>query len=836
MGNQNDLFEGLALTAAENALKPVTAASAGPVPEQSAGKNEGKNDEAADAAPPAAKGGSGGGGEPPDFAPLSGEFGDTLPLAKYAALQYLQYAVSTVKDRALPRVADGQKPVQARILYAMWEMNGRAGTPRKKSARVVGDVLGKFHPHGDASVYDAMVRIAQNFSLRYPLVDGEGNFGSRDGDEPAAMRYTEARLTKFAEVLLAELDSGTVDFAPNYDGSMVEPQVLPARLPVVLLNGASGIAVGMATEIPSHNLTEVANAAMALIRDSELTLAGVMKYVKGPDFPGGGQIITPRAEMREAYANGRGSVRVRARWTIERLARGQWQVAVHELPPGASSRKVLEEIEAITNPQARPGKKSLTPEQQREKQLMLSMLDRARDESDRTHPVRLVFEPKSSRQDENEFVNLLLAKTSMETNTSINLVMVGLDGRPTGKNLKDILAEWLEFRYATVTRRTRFRLDKVLDRIHVLEGRLLVLLNVDKVIKLIRNSEDPGPELMRVFKLTERQAEDILEMRLRQLAKLEHIKLEKELDGLNKEQKGLEKVLGSRKALEALVIEEIEADVKAFGDKRRTVIEESEKAVLETPVLDEPLTVIFSRNGWVRARQGHGVDASTLSFKEGDSLAALLPCRTVDPVIFLDSAGRAYSVDAGGLPSARGDGAPASSLVEVQGGAKIMHCVVGKVETRVLVASSGGYGFLCSIGDMVSNRRAGREFMSVEAGETPLAPFVYDEAAGNHVVALSADGRLLAFDIGEMRAMSKGRGVIVMGLDEGEKLLAAAVTRLTSVTVSGTGRGGKDRLLEIKGEKLRHHVGHRARMGRVLPEKIKPTGLAVAPKLQLDGK
>ncbi|MEK7362269.1 MAG: DNA gyrase subunit A, partial [Pseudomonadota bacterium] len=457
----------------------------------------------------------------------------------------------------------------------------------------------------------------QNFSLRYPLVDGEGNFGSRDGDAPAAMRYTEARLTKFAEVLLAELDSGTVDFAPNYDGSMVEPQLLPARLPVVLLNGASGIAVGMATEIPSHNLTEVANAAIALIREPELTLAGVMKHIKGPDFPGGGQIITPRAEMREAYANGRGSVRVRARWSIERLARGQWQVVVHELPPGASSRKVLEEIEAITNPQPRPGKKSLTPEQQREKQLMLSMLDRARDESDRSHPVRLVFEPKSSRQDENEFVNLLLAKTSMETNASINLVMVGLDGRPTGKNLKDILAEWLEFRFATVTRRSRYRLDKVLDRIHVLEGRLLVLLNVDKVIKLIRNSDDPKPDLMRAFKLTDRQAEDILEMRLRQLAKLEHIKLEKELEGLTKEQKGLEKVLGSRKTLEALVIEEIEADIKAFGDKRRTMIEESEKAVLETPVLDEPVTVIFSKNGWVRARQGHGVDPATLAFKEG---------------------------------------------------------------------------------------------------------------------------------------------------------------------------------------------------------------------------
>jgi topoisomerase-4 subunit A len=837
MGNQNDLFEGLAMTAAENSSKPASAAGGSPAPAGGADKNGDKSDEVGGAMPPAAKNGGGGGGLPPDFAPFSGEFGDTLPLAKYAALQYLQYAVSTVKDRALPRVADGQKPVQARILYAMWEMNGRAGTPRKKSARVVGDVLGKFHPHGDASVYDAMVRIAQNFSLRYPLVDGEGNFGSRDGDEPAAMRYTEARLTKFAEVLLAELDSGTVDFAPNYDGSMVEPQVLPARLPVVLLNGASGIAVGMATEVPSHNLTEVANAAIALMREPELTLAGVMKYIKGPDFPGGGQIITPRAEMREAYANGRGSVRVRARWTIERLARGQWQVVVYELPPGASSRKVLEEIEAITNPQSRPGKKSLTPEQQREKQLMLSMLDRARDESDRTHPVRLVFEPKSSRQDENEFVNLLLAKTSMETNASINLVMVGLDGRPTGKNLKDILAEWLEFRYATVTRRSRFRLDKVLDRIHVLEGRLLVLLNVDKVIKLIRNSDDPKPDLMRAFKLTDRQAEDILEMRLRQLAKLEHIRLEKELEGLTKEQKGLEKVLGSRKSLEALVIEEIEADIKAFGDKRRTVIEESEKAALETPVLDEPVTVIFSKNGWVRSRQGHGVDPASLSFKEGDGLAALLACRTVDPVIFLDSGGRAYSVEAASLPPARGDGAPASSLVEVQGGAKIMHCVAGKPEVKVLVAASGGYGFICSIGDMVSNRRAGREFMSVETGETPLAPFIFEEAPGNHVVALSAEGRLLAFDIAEMRAMSKGRGVIVMGLEKGEKLLAAVVTRLTSVTVSGIGRGGKEKALEIKGEKLRHHVGHRARMGRVLPEKLKaPMGLAVPPKLQLDAK
>lgn len=779
--------------------------------------------------PPARPAASGGNGAPPPsrFAPMSGEYGDALPLGRYASTQYLQYAIATVKDRALPRVADGQKPVQSRILYAMWEMGGKAGTPRKKSARVVGDVLGKFHPHGDASVYDALVRIAQDFTLRYPLVDGEGNFGSRDGDEPAAMRYTEARLTKFADVLLGELDSGTVDFAPNYDGSMEEPQVLPARLPVALLNGASGIAVGMATEIPSHNLTEVANAAIALIRDPELTIAGIMKYIKGPDFPGGGQIITPRAEMREAYTSGRGPVRVRARWTIERLARGQWQMVVHELPPGTSSKKVLEEIEAITNPQPKAGKKSLSVEQQREKQLVLAMLEKARDESDRTHPVRLVFEPRSSRLNEQEFINLLLAKTSMETNSSINLVMVGLDGRPTGKNLKSILTEWLEFRFTTVTRRTKFRLAKVLDRIHVLEGRLMVLLNVDKVIKIIRAADDPKADLISAFKLSERQAEDILEIRLRQLAKLEHIKVEQELAELRKEQKGLERILKDRKSLEDLVIGEIEADVKLFGDKRRTMIEESEKAVVETPVIDEPVTVIFSKNGWVRLRQGWEVEPSTLSFKEGDTLQSLLKCRTVDPVIFLDSLGRAYTVQAGELPPGRGDGAPSSSLVEVQTGGKIMYCVAGKPETKVMVASTGGYGFLCTIGDMASNRKAGREFMAMGEGETPVAPSVYEEAKGLKVAAAAERSRLLVFDISEMKAMSKGRGVIVMGLEKGEKLCAVAVYSGTTLTVTGMARGGKPKVVQLSGAKLTHHAGHRARMGRVLPDSMTPAAIEV---------
>ena len=798
MGNQKDLFEGAVVDVKEKQ----------------------------DKSEPVVEGGGGGGEPPARFAPMSGEFGDALPLGQYASTQYLQYAIATVKDRALPRVTDGQKPVQARILYAMWEMGGRAGTPRKKSARVVGDVLGKFHPHGDASVYDAMVRISQDFTMRYPLVDGEGNFGSRDGDEPAAMRYTEARLTKFSEVLLAELDSGTVDFTPNYDGSLEEPQLLPARLPVVLLNGASGIAVGMATEIPCHNLNEVASAAIAMIRDPELTIAGIMKYIKGPDFPGGGQIITPRADMRDAYAGGRGSVRVRAKWTIERLARGQWQWVVHEMPPGTSARKVLEEIEAITNPQPKAGKKSLTPDQQREKQLMLSMLDKARDESDRTHHVRLVFEPKTSRIDEDEFAQLLLAKTSLETNASINFVMVGLDGRPASKNLRQILSEWVEFRLSTVTRRTQFRLNKVLDRIHVLEGRMIVLLNVDKVIRIIRNADEPRAELIAAFKLSERQADDILDMRLRQLAKLEYIKVEQDLEGLSKEQKGLERILKNRKVLEDLVIEEIEADQKAFGDKRRTVIEESEKTVMEIPVIDEPVSVIFSKNGWVRARQGWEVDESSLSFKEGDGLQSLLKCRTVDPVTFLDSSGRAYSLTAGDLPPARGDGAPASSLVDVQNGARILYALAGKPDTSIMVASTGGYGFLCRLSDMITNRKAGRDFMTLETGESPVPPVVYDEASAKFVAAVSAGGRLLVFDIGEMRAVSRGRGVIMMGLDQGEALMAATLVSGKSVRVLGTGRGGKAKVVELSGEKFEHYFGRRARMGRVLPDKLVPSGFA----------
>ncbi|HTO43563.1 MAG TPA: DNA topoisomerase IV subunit A [Burkholderiales bacterium] len=816
-----DLFAD-ADTAVAEAERPVAKAS----------KADGAAEAAKPKAPraPAAAGGGNNGRLPPHFAPLSGAFGEALPLGRYASTQYLQYAIATVKDRALPRVADGQKPVQARILYSMWETGTRAGTKRVKSAAVVGEVLKSFHPHGDVSVYDALVRLAQDFTVRYPLIDGEGNFGSRDGDEAAAYRYTEARLTRFAEVVLAEVDQGTVDFLPNYDGTRQEPAVLPARLPIVLLNGASGIAVGMATEIPPHNLNEVAQAAIAMIREPDLSIAGVMRHIKGPDFPGGGQIITPRAELKDAYTSGRGSVRVRARWTIERLARSQWQLVVHELPPGTSARKVLEEVDAITNPQPKAGKKSLTPEQQREKQLVLSMLDAGersvRDESDRTHPVRLVFEPRTSKVDEDEFINLLLAKTSLETNAPLNMVVVGLDGRPMGKNLRDALAEWVTFRFATVTRRTQHKLNQVLDRIHVLEGRMLVLLNVDKVIRIIRNAEEPKAALIKAFQLSERQAEDILDMRLRMLAKLEHIKIEQELEQQRKEQKALEKILSNRKALEDLVVGEIEADAQSFGDKRRTKIEEAEKAEVEAPVIDDPVTVIFSRKGWVRARQGWGVDPAALSFKEGDELLTLIACRTVDPVVFLDSKGRTYTVQAGELPPGRGDGAPASSLVDVQEGAHIMYVVAGKPDTSVLVASTGGHGFVSKIADMMSTRRAGREFMSIDEGETPVQPFMYEPAERSYVAAAAAGGRMLLFPLQELKYMSKGRGMVVMGLADGEKLVAVAVSDQPRLFVFGTAKG-KEKEIELADQKLWHYAGQRARMGRVLPDKLKPLALKV---------
>jgi topoisomerase-4 subunit A len=751
---------------------------------------------------------------------------DAITLAHYAERAYLEYALSVVKGRALPDVCDGAKPVQRRILYAMQRMGlghtgpGAAGAPRPvKSARVVGDVLGRFHPHGDQAAYAALVRMAQDFSLRYPLIDGQGNFGSRDGDGAAAMRYTEVRLSAIARLLMDEIDEGTVDFIPNYDGSTEEPRHLPARLPFALLNGASGIAVGLATEIPSHNLREVAAAAVALIRNPYLLDDELYSLVPGPDYPGGGQIISSAADIRDAYASGRGSLKVRARWKIEDLARGQWQLVVTELPPGTSSQTVLEEIEELTNPKIKAGKKALSAEQTQLKAGILAVLDAVRDESGREAAVRLVFEPKSRTVEQGELITQLLAHTSLETSAPINLTMIGGDGRPTQKSLRQMLVEWLAFREATVSRRTRYRLDKVLARIHILEGRALVLLNIDEVIRIIRQSDEPKAALIARFLLSDRQAEDILEIRLRQLARLEAIKIEQELKILREDQAKLEEILGSPAALKRLLIREIEADTKTHGDERRTLIQTEKRAVAEIRVVDEPVTVVVSAKGWVRALKGHEVDASSLQFKAGDVGYGNFACRSVDTLLVFGSAakgsGRVYSVPVSALPGGRGDGLPVTSLIDLEPGTQPAHYFAGAAQATLLLANSAGYGLLAHAADLQGRQRAGKAFLTLEDGELLLPP-VSVAQAHHQVACLSGDGRLLVFPLTDLKLQPKGgRGLTLMEVGAAVPLLSVA-TLADAVTVQGSGRGGKPKDELIRGLALASYQGKRARKGRAV--------------------
>jgi topoisomerase IV subunit A len=757
---------------------------------------------------------------------------DDLDLATYAQRAYLEYALSVVKGRALPDVCDGQKPVQRRILYSMARMGlsyaGAAGARPVKSARVVGDVLGRFHPHGDQAAYDALVRMAQDFSQRYPLIDGHGNFGSRDGDGAAAMRYTEARLARIANLLLDEIDEGTVAFIPNYDGSTQEPQQLPARLPFSLLNGASGIAVGLATEIPSHNLREIADACVALIRSPKLSDDELFALVPGPDYPGGGQIISPASDIADAYRTGRGSLKVRARWKIEDLARGQWQLVVNELPTGVSTQKVLEEIEELTNPKVKAGKKALNQDQVQLKQTVLAVLDAVRDESSKDAAVRLVFEPKTSRIEQQDLITTLLAHTSLETSSPVNLTSVGLDGRPVLKSLRQMLSEWIEFRHATIERRSRHRLDKVLDRIHILEGRQLVLLNIDEVIAIIRRSDEPKAALVARFKLSDRQAEDILEIRLRQLARLEAIKIEQELKGLREDQKKLEEILGSPAALRRLMVKEIEQDAKQFADERRTIIQAEKRAVAEIKVTDEPVTVVVSQKGWVRARQGHGHEAASFAFKAGDGLYATFECRTVDTLLAFGSNGRVYTVPVSVLPGARGDGQPVTTLIELEPGTHLLHYFAGAANAWLLLSGSGGYGFLATVENMMSRLRGGKAFISCGEGETVCRPSpanVPPQVPATHVACASTAGRILTFEITELKPMSNGgRGLMLIDLDPKDTLAgAAAYTR--SVKISGLGRGGKERDETLEIRTLNNARAHRGKKGKVADLGFKPTSI-----------
>ena len=768
------------------------------------------------------------------------ESADQDSLAAYAQRAYLEYALSVVKGRALPDVCDGQKPVQRRILYSMARMglgfggaNGTTGAKPVKSARVVGDVLGRFHPHGDQAAYDALVRMAQDFSQRYPLIDGQGNFGSRDGDGAAAMRYTESRLARITSLLMEEIDEGTVDFVPNYDGSTEEPRQLPARLPFTLLNGASGIAVGLATEIPSHNLREIADACVALIKTPKLTDDELYTLIAGPDYPGGGQITSTAAEIAAAYRTGRGSLKVRARWKIEELARGQWQLVVQELPPGVSTQRVLEEIEELTNPKIKTGKKALSQDQVQLKQSLLAMLDVVRDESSKDAAVRLVFEPKTSKIGQSEFINILLAHTSLESSSSINLTMVGLDGRPTQKSLRQMLLEWIEFRQITVQRRSQYRLDKVLDRIHILEGRHLVLLNIDEVIAIIRQSDEPKAALMTRFSLSDRQAEDILEIRLRQLARLEAIKIEQELKTLREEKGRLEEILGNPTALRRLMIKEIEADAKQFADARRTLILAEKKAVLEVKVLDEPVTVVVSAKGWVRARTGHGHEPTSFAFKPGDALYNTFECRTVDTLLAFGSRGRIYSVLVAMLPGARGDGQPVTTLIDLESSTQLLHYFAGPASATLLLSGSGGYGFLASVENMTSRLKAGKAFINCAEGEVICKPSHASGSTGavalsaaTHVACASTGGRILTFAITELKLQpAGGRGLVLIDLDDKDTLAgAAAYTR--SVKIEGIGRGGKAREETLEIRTLNNARTARARKGKAADLGFKPTGIS----------
>lgn len=752
-----------------------------------------------------------------------------LVLARYAARAFLEYALSVVKDRALPDVFDGLKPVQRRILFDMERMRLMPPSGYVKCARVVGDVIGKYHPHGDQAAYEAMVRMAQDFSLRYPLVDGEGNFGSRDGDPAAAMRYTEARLAKISELLLSELDAEDVEFVPNYDGSFQEPRYLPARLPFVLLNGASGIAVGMATEIPSHNLSEVGNAVILLLKNPEATLDDVLRVLPAPDFAGGGQITSSSDEIRAMYASGRGILNVRARWHFEELQRSQWQLVVDELPPQASAEKVLSEIEAITNPKPKAGKKALTPEQQQSKTALLALLGAVRNECDIKTKVRLVFEPKTSKIDREEFVSALLAQTDLEGTVPVNLVMLGLDGRPQQKPLLTILNEWIAARLATVQKRSQARLTHVEERLHIIEGRQIAVDHLDRVIEIVRFSDDPKKELMTQFSFSQTQAEDILDLRLRQLANLGMQALANESDKLSNEAAQLRELLASEAKQKVVISRETREAIKLYGDARRTLVEPAQKAVLEAKIAQEDVTVVISRKGYVRVRSGHGHDAAVMAYKVGDGPSVSLECLNTDTLVVVGSSGRSYSIAVSELPSARGDGLPVTSFIDLEAGTEIVGFLVGAPQQRLVLANSAGFGLLCKVENLYARVRAGKAFMKLEPQAKMLAPRLVGDD-DKLLACLSQNGRLLAFPLSELRELpGGGKGVVLMGLDAGETLLDVLPVTESGVVITGKGRTTvRRKTLENTDWKL--FCGRRARKGKALAVRFTAMALVNLPR------
>jgi topoisomerase-4 subunit A len=728
------------------------------------------------------------------------------PLRTFTEKAYLDYSMYVILDRALPALGDGLKPVQRRIVYAMSELGLSWVSKHKKAALTVGDVLGKYHPHGDTACYEAMVLMAQPFAYRYPLIDGQGNWGSQDDPKSfAAMRYTEAKLTRYAEVLLGELSDGTADWVPNYDGSREEPSFLPARLPNLLLNGTTGIAVGMATDIPPHNLREVAAAAIHLLDEAQATTAALMKFVKGPDLPTGAEIISPRADLKEFYDKGVGSYKARATWETE-----EGNVVITAFPYQVSPTRVMEQI----------------AEQMRAKKL--PMVEDLRDESDHENPTRLVIVPRSNRVDLTELMNHLFATTDLERNYRVNLNIIALDGRPRVMSLRDILTEWLEFRTRTVTRRLTHRLEKVAKRLHILDGLLIAFLNLDEVIRIIRREDEPKPVLMKRFKLTDEQAEEILNTRLRHLAKLEEMKIREEQKALASEREELEALLKSKAKLKKLIAAEIKADAEKYGDDRRTKIIEREaaQAIDETTLIpNEPVTVVLSTGGYVRSAKGHEVDPRTFSYKSGDAFQAAARGRSLQSAIFIDSTGRTYALPAHSLPSARGQGEPLSGRLDPPDGAKFVGVMIGEPEDLWLLASDAGYGFTARLKELITDRRAGKTVLNVPENALALAPAAVT-SSDSLVAVVSSEGKLLAFPVSEVPEMPRGKGNKLYDIP-GKKSAArqelmtalAVVPPKASLTLWS---GETQKTLEWK--ELQDYIGERAQRGAVLkrgwPRKI----------------
>lgn len=702
-----------------------------------------------------------------------------LELRNYAEEMYLGYSLAVIKERALPFLTDGQKPVQRRVLYAMKELGIKFDAPPKKSARVVGDVIGKYHPHGDTSVYEAMVRMSQNWNLRYPLIDGQGNFGSRDGDGAAAMRYTEARLTKFAEsVLLDELKMGTVNFKSNYDNTMVEPDAMPSKLNMLLLNGATGIAVGMACDIPSHNMRELTDVTVEAISNPKITHERIMEIIKGPDYPTGGQIIDSQEKINTVYEKGQGVLRVRAKWKVEKKARGQWQVVINELPPNASTASILSNIDKITNPPVKKGKdgKAKKPSAKvlADKNFLLNTLDQAIDDSDKDSPVRLILVPKSSKVDPDDFVHSILNKIGLEESVKVNFTMVGIDGQAKLKSIKETILEWIEHRFGVLTKRTEFSLKKTQDRIHVLEGRLLAFLNIDEVIKIIKNSDEPKEELMKKINVSEVQAEDILEIKLRQLAKLEGIKIEKDLEQLKKDEKKYLGLLSSKTKMNNLMKKEIQEETAKFEDERRTLIKEAEaiKVSAISTIVEEDVTVIITKNGWLTSRKGHQISLDSLQLKESDKVAYCLEGKNSQNVAVLSSSGRIFNLKTIDIPNGK-NFIHIERLCDLKG-ANVIHAWYAK-ESDYLVYNNDGYGFITEGGSLQTKNKAGKAFMNLpnEDSEIKVPILLRKEDEDKWVSIITNDNRLLCFtmkELRELKKLEKGKGYQLVKLVDNVKI------------------------------------------------------------------